>query len=289
LTIITGSNAGDFLLGRPALYARSKPDSRGRVVFFLLFKGNDVHSGGAPCTNAEDWENFVEDLQTLYNYVVGEENRVVFVLYPSRAAFHREAGMAMTGRNGFGNEEGVSAKTKEKPHTFADDAFSLFCHDTHKVYMCRERFMMDFNQALDSGISLPSEMPFYLDLDNNVIPMPPLPHPINDAAWFDRMRALYCRIHHNNLRYFLSMSRSEFQNRQKKLETNLKKLHQGATTQSLDMPVAAFKMKTRSHGSLLKKPSGVGNVKESSDKNEWIVSGIVKSRPKVSLLIMLSV
>ncbi|KAG1775068.1 hypothetical protein EV702DRAFT_1047189 [Suillus placidus] len=84
LRIPPGSDPGAFCLGRPGLYVREIDT----LVIFLLFKGNDIHSGCAPCLDPsgpgdqlysgfEVWENnFGSQLQKPWDLtVVGASER----------------------------------------------------------------------------------------------------------------------------------------------------------------------------------------------------------------------
>ncbi|THU79966.1 hypothetical protein K435DRAFT_874867 [Dendrothele bispora CBS 962.96] len=150
LRIPPGSAAGDFLLARPGLYARAYPDKQGHVVFFLLFKGNDLHTGTAPTTDDDAWKTYIAELEELYKYV-GDENRVVYVLYPSHAAFHRDAGIAVSAKTGYDNADGSSSV--KTPHTFADDGFPILGgYDDWKCRLAREHYIHQYNSARAKGL-----------------------------------------------------------------------------------------------------------------------------------------
>ncbi|KAK7453247.1 hypothetical protein VKT23_011923 [Stygiomarasmius scandens] len=171
IRIPPGSAIGDFLLARPGLYARTETDSSGLTTFFLLFKGNDIHSGSAPKTDSEAWTEFLKTLISLYKSV-GEENRIVYVMYLSRTAFHRSGGIAFSDWNPFRNNAGTSSKVKEQPHTFAKDGHRLKGYDENKKWLMREAYMGEYNQACDLGINLPS-LPSYTPL----LSQSPSPYP----------------------------------------------------------------------------------------------------------------
>ena len=102
------------MLGRSGLYARVSTDKNGYAHFFLLFKGNDLHSGTSPTVQETELEPFLAELRMLFK-TVGLENCVLYVLYPTLLAFWHEAGVSMTQPTGF-ERPGTS-------HTFADDGF----------------------------------------------------------------------------------------------------------------------------------------------------------------------
>ncbi|THU99615.1 hypothetical protein K435DRAFT_855482, partial [Dendrothele bispora CBS 962.96] len=168
LTSLTGSAAGDFLLARPGLYARAYPDKQGHVVFFLLFKGNNLHTGTALTTDDDAWKTYIAELEELYKYV-GDENRaVVYVLYPSHAAFHRDAGIAVSAKTGYDNADGSSSV--KTPHTFADDGFPILGgYDDWKCRLAREHYIHQYNSARAKGLQLDRTPPKYLDLNGNLV------------------------------------------------------------------------------------------------------------------------
>lgn len=87
LELLVGSDPGAFALGRFGLYVRPL----GMLVAFLVFKGNDLHSGFAPkipsnpagsYTGIDDYDrkSIADDIVADWN-LTGQVNRVVYVSY----------------------------------------------------------------------------------------------------------------------------------------------------------------------------------------------------------------
>ncbi|KAK7461698.1 Chromobox protein 5 [Stygiomarasmius scandens] len=256
LRIPPGSATGDFLHARCGLYARVWPDQNGHVYFFFLFKGNDLHSGTAPKTEPDAWKDFIAktELDGLYQQV-GEENRAVYVLYPSRAAFQRDAGMAMTRRNGFGNEEGVASRVKEKLQSFGDNGFPCLGNwDDMKNRLGWERYMHAYNMARDTGTIPDQTLPTYTNLSDQTVSIHPLPFdPEVDAAWVNYMRGLFRNLHENNLLYLLSMTKSAFKVAQEKGISTLKIAQSASSEHSSTSQKTAAKYMPKSQKALRKR------------------------------------
>ncbi|KAG6850293.1 hypothetical protein H0H93_015235, partial [Arthromyces matolae] len=93
------ADPGPFLLTRPGLYIQEHD------VWYiaLCFKGNDPHGGFAPQETVEDHNNWISSCVSPAWNLVGPQNRVGYVCYPSQAAFQRSAGLNMMPHNPFGN------------------------------------------------------------------------------------------------------------------------------------------------------------------------------------------
>lgn len=95
LRIPPGSDPRPFLLGRPGLYCHIQCEGE-LLIVFLVFKGNDPHSGFSPSINVEVCQAWIE----AYNKVdalfrrAGPQNRCVYIDYGSMAATVRLAPMS---------------------------------------------------------------------------------------------------------------------------------------------------------------------------------------------------
>ncbi|KAL0062889.1 hypothetical protein AAF712_010210 [Marasmius tenuissimus] len=87
-----GSDPGAFILARFGLYAKFKLMPDGRCIFFLFFKGNDLHSGVAPTVHPSVREAALAELAEHINKAK-PVNRVVYVCYPSQDLCRREVPM----------------------------------------------------------------------------------------------------------------------------------------------------------------------------------------------------
>ncbi|THU77346.1 hypothetical protein K435DRAFT_877979 [Dendrothele bispora CBS 962.96] len=271
LRIPPGSAVGDFLLARPGLYARLETDASGQTTFFLLFKGNDIHSGSAPKTDDAAWTSFISELNDLYESV-GDENRMVYILYPSHTAFHRSGGMAFSNRSGFGNEDGSSMKVKKQAHTFASDCYQLKSFDDNKEWLMREAFMNDYNRSQDLGIVLPSLPSYRPLLSLTPIFMRPLLDPEKAADIFARMRGLYRNLHDNNAQYYLNMKKLTITRKHRELTTEyLTNLAQDTNPTPSGSKAGGKQPITRSQRAILKRPVQQDN---SSDDLSDIEDGV---------------
>jgi hypothetical protein len=72
-------------------------------IIFLVFKGNDLHSGFSPRETKQAHQEWVESQLLPAWDVAGPENRMGFVIYPSRPAIEQSAAMNMTPAQMFGN------------------------------------------------------------------------------------------------------------------------------------------------------------------------------------------
>ncbi|CAK5267932.1 unnamed protein product [Mycena citricolor] len=93
LKIPPGSDPGPFMLGRTGLYVRET----GVLVLFLIFRGNDLHSGFAPSypTGAREAWISKEEVTALFN-IAAPENRCFFVSYATEVTCSRTAGLSVT-------------------------------------------------------------------------------------------------------------------------------------------------------------------------------------------------
>ncbi|KAJ6563441.1 hypothetical protein DFH09DRAFT_1279006 [Mycena vulgaris] len=106
LKLPEGSDPGAFCLARCGLYIREAD----AWIIFLVFRGNDLHSGFAPTEPPIP----VNAINAVVN--AAGPNRVVYVDYPSRVATTREGSMSMSPATNFGNYGGTSVTKTEQRH-----------------------------------------------------------------------------------------------------------------------------------------------------------------------------
>jgi hypothetical protein len=87
-------------------------------IIFLLFKGNDIHSGFAPMEDFKDHQEWVESILAPAWDHAGPENRLGYVIYPSGIAIQRSASLNATPSQLFGNFGSLQPR-KTGQHTFA--------------------------------------------------------------------------------------------------------------------------------------------------------------------------
>ena len=96
----TGADPGSFLVARPGIYIRET----NTIILFMVFKGNDLHSGRAPYAAKAMFDTWVKELEaTLATQGLSIISRQMYVVYPSRAANQRDGSLMVTPRNIFGN------------------------------------------------------------------------------------------------------------------------------------------------------------------------------------------
>lgn len=196
------------MLARAGLYARIWPDKDGRVHFFLLFKGNDLHSGTSPTVNSPELEEFWDILKKAY-CMVGPENRCFYVTYPTEAAFERTTGVSMTQPTGFDQYD-------SRQHTFADEGFpACGSFDDWQTFMARERFMRAYNLSRMCRAQPSLDYPTFRNLDGELVVVEIPFDPELDAEYVDFMRGAFLQHDRNCSVYNLRMTKPMFALNQK--------------------------------------------------------------------------
>ncbi|KAK7021470.1 hypothetical protein R3P38DRAFT_2527025, partial [Favolaschia claudopus] len=145
LNLPPGSDPGAFCLGRCGLYVREAD----AWIVFLVFRGNDLHSGFAPTTPPVA----VEDVNKLVN--AAGPNRVVYVSYPSRVATTRAGSMSMSPPTNFWNSGSMSAAKTEQRHFTDTSSTQIFGGlETKANRLAREAAYSFANALTHSGIQL---------------------------------------------------------------------------------------------------------------------------------------
>lgn len=140
-----GSDPGAFCLARCGLYVREADC----WIVFLVFRGNDLHSGFAPTSPPIP----ISDINALGN--AAGPNRVVYVKYPSRVATTRAGSMSMSPPTNFWNYGSSSvAKTEQRHYTDASST-QVFGSLYAKVNRLAREASLAFSNALTySGVNL---------------------------------------------------------------------------------------------------------------------------------------
>jgi hypothetical protein len=97
-----GSDPGPFILARYGVYVQEID----AWIIFLVFHGNDLHTGFEPITNKLTEEQ-LDHLDQAYN-MAGEPNRINIISYPSWAAASRVGKVAVSPSPHFGNEGAIA-------------------------------------------------------------------------------------------------------------------------------------------------------------------------------------
>ena len=202
---------GAFMLGRPGLYARQEVGEDGQIRLFLLFKGNDLHSGTAPSVNAEEKQAFLDKLSQEY-LRVDETNRVVYVCYPSFDATERTVPVASSAPTGLGNDTVVGDGVDSGVHNFARDGTpALGTPSSLRTRLRWEQYYRMWNASVQFGV-IPDDFNPVTNLCTGsfeVTPLPPL-HPLRDATHMNSMRSLYRRYHNDCEVYKMSITKSQY-------------------------------------------------------------------------------
>ena len=186
---------GPFCLARSGLYLREKDV----WIIFLVFKGNDLHSGFAPKEDPDAHQHWVDTtLNDAWN-MAGPQNRVGYVNYPGRVPCQRMGSMNMSPPTLFGNY-GSSQAHKAKQKNFSQHGLmTLGGQDSYSNRHARE-IVYDFWNALqycDLDLSLDLAAIFnslsYKDHKTGTsVSLQPLPfHPKHDENFVRHMLSLY--------------------------------------------------------------------------------------------------
>ncbi|KAJ7078377.1 hypothetical protein C8R43DRAFT_1143428 [Mycena crocata] len=115
LKLPPGSDPGPFMFGRTGLYVRET----GMLIIYLVFRGNDLHSGFHPSYVQGVHDAWIEKEKILAAYNLSDpEQRCFLVPYPTEVGYSRTAELAVTPPLTFGN---LGAPVLHKLHsrTFA--------------------------------------------------------------------------------------------------------------------------------------------------------------------------
>ncbi|KIM76533.1 hypothetical protein PILCRDRAFT_12761 [Piloderma croceum F 1598] len=154
-----GSDPGPFILARYGVYVREID----AWIIFLVFHGNDLHTGFEPITNKLTEEQ-LDHLDQAYN-MAGEPNRINIISYPSWAAASRVGKVALN---------------------FSEHGHHLFMNKHARANrLGREFFFAFYNSLQYGGLTLRMEIDdllrriTYVDEDKQDIPLDPLPGQID--------------------------------------------------------------------------------------------------------------
>ncbi|KAJ7734871.1 hypothetical protein B0H16DRAFT_1577418 [Mycena metata] len=145
LKLPEGSDPGAFCLARCGLYIREVD----AWIVFLVFRGNDLHSGFSP-TMPPIPRSEVNDLLRAPGVI-----RVVYVNYPSRVATTRSGSMSMTPATNFGNYGSTSAAKAEQRHYSDATSTPIFSSVRVQANWLAREAAQNFQNALAwSGLKL---------------------------------------------------------------------------------------------------------------------------------------
>jgi hypothetical protein len=224
---ITGSDPGAFCLGRSGLYVREL----GVHVLFLVFKGNDLHSGFSPTVDPikeQAWRTeMTQTVNTIYN-MVGPENRCGWVSYPSNVACHQLGSMSITPSITFGNA-GANPTHKDVYMDYARHGKHIVggAH-AHFNRLAREMVYQihNFNQYAglhgvpDAADTL--ALMTYPDDNGHMVHCEPLPfHAVHDVDLLAHWRGRYKWHYLNCQEYRINVVKHKYKKKQSKLKDAL--------------------------------------------------------------------
>ncbi|KAF9048078.1 hypothetical protein BDZ89DRAFT_1127035 [Hymenopellis radicata] len=206
-----GSDIGAFLLARPGLYVRHEVTDSDQVRLFLVFKGNDLHSGTAPTVDDSVKQQFLDDLAALYNNA-GDQNRCVFMAYPNRTSVDRSVPVAATGATGLGNDSVLKDGQDATIHNYARDGRpSLGSTVSHMTRLLWEDHARSWNARVQyAACQTEFETRVHL-IDGSIIEIPPPPlHPVHNFQYIKFMRASYKHLHLDNEEYYMRVDKKSY-------------------------------------------------------------------------------
>ncbi|KAJ6609395.1 hypothetical protein B0H10DRAFT_2226022 [Mycena sp. CBHHK59/15] len=151
LKLPPGSDPGPFMFGRCGLYVRET----GILIIYLIFRGNDLHSGFHPSYIGSVHEAWIDKEAVLAAYnMTAPEKRIFLVPYPTEVGYSRAAELAVTPPLTFMN---MGAPVLHKLHTrnFSQHGETILgsSHDRH-TRLSREIIWASLNALKFAGITL---------------------------------------------------------------------------------------------------------------------------------------
>jgi hypothetical protein len=218
----TGSDPGAFCEARSGIYVRELDV----CVIFLVFKGNNLHSGFSPTVDAEvewKWKEKMSLVRTAWN-LAGPENRAGFVSYPSKVAFHRLGAMSITPSLMFGNA-GADPAHKDVYMDYARHGMHIV-GSTHAHFnrLAREIVYHNHNYYQFTGLQGPDPAEALVSLkytndDGKLVHCDPIPfHAVEDADLLAYWRGRYKWHYLNCQQYHVAVVKHRYKKTQAKLK-----------------------------------------------------------------------
>ena len=210
---IVAGDPGPFCLGRGGIYCREV----GAWIVFLVFKGNDMHSGFAPTEDPEQHRQWVESqLSAAWDHA-GPENRIGYVLYQTSAATNRNAGMNVSPQQIFGNF-GTMQPYRAQQSTFTSEGFvSLGGEHAWANRMGREMVLCLHNQLRWANLNLDIDLNTllksisYTSIDGREVSLEPLPyHPRHDQSLVMKYLSYYSHLRSECTAMYIHVERHGF-------------------------------------------------------------------------------
>ena len=187
---------------------------------FLVFRGNDLHSGFAPSKVALDNEA-IDALQQVYDSSV---NRVFYVVFPNMNGSSRHSTMAISPPSHFGNQGAYVAHKAQSLNFSEHGQHILGTVDDAKNRLGRDFVRLFSNQLEVAGLRL--KMPLNDLLDNITyqsengedVALMPQPYDIFKDADYIRTWRGYFQFHRQHCQdYLIRITKGQYQRMQKYL------------------------------------------------------------------------
>ncbi|KAJ7232094.1 hypothetical protein C8J57DRAFT_1533257 [Mycena rebaudengoi] len=217
LKLPPGSDPGPFMFGHCGLYVRET----GVLILYLIFQGNDLHSGYAPTYDDQALKQWLDHdaIKALVD-LVSPENRMFFVAYPTEVRVSHVAAVSVVPSVFFMNQ-GTPMSHKLKQKNFArHGAMVLGDRHAYANRLGREIWWGTFNVFKIAGLKLniTAEELFskttYENEEKSVCCLDPPPHDIEqeeDTACIRRNRGFFSWYKTQSEKYLIQISRDAYQ------------------------------------------------------------------------------
>jgi hypothetical protein len=202
------------MLGRFAVYYRET----GVLVLYLIFRGNDLHSGFAPTYSTKLHQEWIdkEAVLSLIN-LVDPQNRAFLVNYPTEVGNSRAASLSVTPPLHFMNQ-GAPISHKIRQKNFAQHGETIL-GTPHARYnrLGREIIWAALNAMTIAGLklSIPSSDLFKMvtfEDSGNTQSLEPPPFSLDaNASYVQKMRCLFAWYRNQQERYLIRVTKDAYQ------------------------------------------------------------------------------
>ncbi|KAF8180287.1 hypothetical protein K438DRAFT_1842246 [Mycena galopus ATCC 62051] len=216
LRLPPGADPGPFMLGRCGLYIRET----GVLIIYLVFRGNDLHSGFAPSYPAGPNQGWIDKEAVLAAYnMCALPQRVFLVPYVTEVGASRSAELSVTPPTTFGN---LGAPVLHKIHSrsFAKHGkpilgsdFDRFTRLSCEVVFGARNALAYCSLFLDiSNADLFSKIK-YIDENKEVCSVGPPPFDLDievDAKWAMKMRRHFAWHRELSVKYLIQITKEMY-------------------------------------------------------------------------------
>ncbi|KAF8190691.1 hypothetical protein K438DRAFT_1763137 [Mycena galopus ATCC 62051] len=216
LRLPPGADPGPFMLGRCGLYIRET----GVLIIYLVFRGNDLHSGFAPSYPAGPNQGWIDKEAVLAAYNMCAPLQCVFLVpYVTEVGVSRSAELSVTPPTTFGN---LGAPVLHKIHSrsFAKHGkpilgsdFDRFTRLSHEVVFGARNALAYCGLFLDiSNADLFSKIK-YIDENKEVCSVGPPPFDLDiedNAKWVMKMRRHFAWHRELSAKYLIRITKEMY-------------------------------------------------------------------------------